>query len=131
MPQKQVKAEITMAEAHNIGVDDNGWILASKITDGNEQDPGQIPDLLNQFDGEIDTFVADGIYDQTNVYQGVQNHSKKVKIIIPPRKKAVVSGIPGESKTQRTKHIERIQDEGHFKWKRCRVSVIDNLTFLL
>ena len=102
----------------HIGVDENGWILASKITDGNEQDPGQIPDLLNQFEVEIDTFVGDGIYDQAYVYKAVQTHSRKVNIIIPPRKNAIISGAPGESKTQRTEHIERIQNEGHFKWKR-------------
>ena len=86
----------------HIGVDDHGWILASKITDGHEQDPVQISDLLNQYEGKIDTFVGDGIYDQTVVYQAVQAHSRNVKIVIPPRKNAIIPGDQGESKTQRT-----------------------------
>ena len=56
----------------HIGVDDQGWILANTITAGNEQDPGQVPDLLNQCDEKIETFVADGIYDQADVYKAVQ-----------------------------------------------------------
>ena len=102
----------------HIGVDDQGWILASKITDGHTQDPGLVPDLLDQCEGKIDTFVADGIYDQADVYKVVQAHSRKAKIVIPPRKNAIISGDHGESKTQRNEHIERIHDEGHFKWKR-------------
>jgi len=102
----------------HIGVDDQGWILASKITDGHEQDPGQIPDLLNQFDGAIETFVADGIYDQADVYKAVQAHSPKAIIVFPPRKNSIISGDHAESKTQRNKHIERIQNEDYFKWKR-------------
>jgi hypothetical protein len=102
----------------HVGVDDHGWILASKITDGHEQDPGQVPDLLNQFEGAIETFVADGIYDQAGVYDSVQAHSPEVIIVIPPRKNSIISGAHQGSKTQRDCHIERIQDKGHFKWKR-------------
>ncbi len=59
----------------HIGVDDQGWILANTITVGHEQDPGQVPALLNQCDDEIDTFVADGIYDRADVDKAVQAHS--------------------------------------------------------
>jgi hypothetical protein len=49
----------------HVGVDETGWILASKVTEGHEQDPSQVPDLLAQVDREIDRFVGDGIYDET------------------------------------------------------------------
>ena len=103
----------------HVGVDDQGWILASKITDGHEQDPGQVPDLLNQYEGEIDTFVADGIYDHVDVYKAVQAHSCETKIVIPPRKNAIISGGHAESKTQRDEYIESIQEKDYFKWKRA------------
>ncbi len=37
----------------------------------------------------------------------------------PPRKNAIIPSNQGESKTQRTEHIKRIQNEGHFKWQRA------------
>ena len=76
----------------HIGVDDAGWILASKMTDGYEQDPGQVPELLSQYAGRIETVVADGIYDRADVYEAIQTHSPDAIIVIPPRKDAVTSG---------------------------------------
>jgi hypothetical protein len=38
----------------HIAVDEDGRILASKVTDSPVQDPSQVPDLLDQFDKEID-----------------------------------------------------------------------------
>jgi len=50
--------------------------------------------------------------------KAVQRHSSDAIIIIPPRKDAVFSGNPMESKTQRNNHLKHIQDEGRYKWKR-------------
>ena len=74
----------------HIGVDDEGCILASCVTDGHEQDPSQVPELLSQIDGEIDFFVTDGIYDQQPVYDAVEDHSPGARVIIPPRKNAAL-----------------------------------------
>ena len=38
----------------HIAVDEDGRILATKVTDSPVQDPSQVPDLLDQFDKEID-----------------------------------------------------------------------------
>ncbi len=102
----------------HVGVNNQGWIFASKITDSNEQDPGQVSNLLNQFDGSIETFVADGIYDRVDVYQAILNHSPDATIVIPPRKNAVISIDNAELKVQRDKHIERIQNGDIFEWRR-------------
>ncbi len=102
----------------HIGVDDQGWILANTITVGHEQDPGQVSDLLSQCDEEIETLVADGIYDQADVYKAVQAHSPEAIIIIPPRKDAAISGNVDACKSQRNGHIEHIQYAGRFDWKR-------------
>jgi hypothetical protein len=74
-----------------IGVDDHGQIIASTVTDGHAQDPSQVPALLSQIDGEIDRCVGDGIYDQDPVYTALANHSPGARVIIPPRKDAVLS----------------------------------------
>ena len=44
----------------HIGVDDQGQIVASTVTDSQEQDPSQVPELLTQIDQEIARFIGDG-----------------------------------------------------------------------
>ena len=52
-------------------------LRATKVTEGHEQDPSQVPDLLDQVDREINRFVGDGIYDQEPVYEAVAQHSPR------------------------------------------------------
>jgi hypothetical protein len=94
-----------------------GQIVASKVTESNEQDPSQVPVLLEQIDGGIDRFVADGIYDQAPVYAAVEDHSSCVRVIIPPRKDAVLSPTARSAPTQRDQHLLAIEHEGRFAWK--------------
>jgi hypothetical protein len=42
----------------HIGVDDGGYILASCVTDGHEQDPSQVSELLSQIDDDIEGIFA-------------------------------------------------------------------------
>ena len=49
-------------------MDDQGQIVAATVTESYEQDPSQVPDLLDQINGDIDRFLGDGIYDQETVY---------------------------------------------------------------
>ena len=102
----------------HIGVDDTGCILASKVTEGHEQDPSQVPDLLAQLDREIDRFVGDGIYDQEPVYEAVYKHSPGAAMIVPPRKVAVLSGDSATAPSQRDHHIAEIERIGRPEWKR-------------
>ena len=102
----------------HIGVDDEGCILASCVTDGHEQDPSQVPELLSQIDDEIERFVADGIYDQTPVFAAVEAHSPGARVIIPPRKNAALSRTAETSPTQRDEHLAAIERDGVFAWKR-------------
>ena len=102
----------------HLGVDDEGYILASCVTDGHEQDPGQVSDLLSQIDHEIERFVADGIYDQQPVYAAVEEHSPSACVIIPPRKNAALSPASATSPTQRDEHLAAIERDGVFAWKR-------------
>ena len=102
----------------HIGVDDQGWITASAMTDSHEQDPSQVLVLLARVDREIDCFIGDGIYDQEPVYTAVEVHSPSARVIIPPRKDAVLSPTVATSPTQRDRHIAPIESEGRFAWKR-------------
>ena len=102
----------------HIGVDDEGHILASCVTDSHEQDPSQVPELLSQIDGKIGRFVADGIYDQEPVRTAVEDHSPGARVIIPPRKNATFSPSAETSPTQRDEHLATIERDGVFAWKR-------------
>ncbi|MCK4431735.1 MAG: transposase [Candidatus Aminicenantes bacterium] len=64
----------------HIGVDENGRILASKVTDGHEHDPSQVPNFLAQVEREIDRFVGDRIYDKKAVYEAVDHHSSGAEV---------------------------------------------------
>ena len=105
-------------EKLHIGVDDQGQINASTVTESNEQDPSQVPALLDQIDHEIDRFIADGIYDGESVYAAVEKHSPGARVIIPPRKDAVPSPTAATAPTQRDQHLSAIENEGRFAWKR-------------
>ncbi len=102
----------------HIGVDNEGWIIASTITDDHQQDPSQVPTLLDQIEQEIERFIGDGMYDQAPVYAAVTDHSPGVKVIIPPRKDAVLSPETATSPTQRDRHLLEIQRTDRFAWKR-------------
>jgi len=102
----------------HIGVDENGRILASKVTDGHEHDPSQVPYLLTQVNREIERFVGDRIYDQEVVYEAVDHHSPGAEVIVPPRKDAVLSNNSISIPSQRDRHIADIQSKGWPEWKR-------------
>ena len=102
----------------HLGVDDQGQIMASCVTDGHEQAPVQVPKLLSQIDHEIRRFIADGIYDQQPVYAAVEDHSPGAQVIVPPRKVAALSPAAATAPTQRDQHIASIERDGVFAWKR-------------
>lgn len=101
-----------------LGVDDQGRIMTSSVTDGHEQDPSQAPEMLSQIDQDINRFVADGIYDQQPVYAAVEAHSPGAQAIIPPRKDAALSRTATTSPTQRDQHISAMEKDGLFAGKR-------------
>jgi hypothetical protein len=88
------------------------------VTESNEQDPSQVPELLDQIEGEIERFVGDGIYDQEPVYTAVETYSPGAQVIIPPRKDAVLRPWGSTAPTQRDQHLLEIERIGRFKWKR-------------
>jgi len=102
----------------HIGVDKNGWIMASKVTEGYEQDPSQVPTLVDQVDRKIDCFVGDGIYDREPVYEAVQQHSSGASMVVPPRKDAVLSKDLSGVLSQGNQHISKIERMGRANWRR-------------
>lgn len=102
----------------HIGVGENGWILASKVTDGHEHDASQVPSLLAQVNREIDRFVGDRVYDQERVYEAVALHSPGAEVVVQPRKDAVSSANSISVPSHRDHHIAVIQNKGWSDWRR-------------
>jgi hypothetical protein len=61
------------------------------VTESHEQDPSQVPALLSQVNRVIHRFLGDSMYDQAPVYATVMVRSSGARVIIPPRKDAVLS----------------------------------------
>ena len=75
--QKHGEKKVKRWKKLHLGVDDQGQILASTITDGHEQDPSQVLELLTQVDRVIARFIGDGMYDQEPVYAAVRAIHRK------------------------------------------------------
>jgi hypothetical protein len=118
LPQKHGEKQGKRWKKLHLGVDDQGQIIAATVTESHEQDPSQVPELLSQVDHVIDRFIGDGIYDQAPVYAAVARHSPGARVIVPPRKDAVLSSQVATSPTQRDGHILAIASNGRFPWKR-------------
>ena len=103
----------------HIGVDDEGWIRTSLVTDGHAQDASVVPELLEQLDGELKRFVADGIYDNSTVYRAIAEHQPgvPVDVVVPPRRNAALSRSAASSPTQRDDHIATIGADGLSQWR--------------
>jgi hypothetical protein len=65
----------------HIGVDAQGQIVASAVTESAEQDPSQVPALLSQVDCVIVRFIGDARYDQEPVYAAVRGHAPEARVI--------------------------------------------------
>jgi hypothetical protein len=70
-------------------------IVAQVLTDNHAHDADQVEPLLEQVDGEVQTFYGDGAYDQWKVYDGLAERG--VDAIIPPRKNARIKQHGNES----------------------------------
>ena len=55
----------------HIGVDDEGFIVAAKLTARSGDDASTLPDLLDQIETPIRRFTADGAYDHRSIYDRV------------------------------------------------------------
>jgi hypothetical protein len=102
----------------HIGVDAEGQMVASAVTASSAQDPSHVPALLSQVDHVIARFIGDGMYDQEPVYAAVRGHSPEARVIVPPRKDAVLRSVVSIAPTQRDQQLLAIESEGQFAWKR-------------
>ncbi len=95
---------------------DSGEIIAHSLTDQEAGNASQLEQLLDQIDGEIGQFTADGAYDGEPSYDAVLRHSVGAKVVIPPRSNAV-ERPNAQASCQRDDHIASMRIDGRLKWQ--------------
>jgi len=98
---------------------DAGAIVASTLTSKEVDDAAELGPLLDQVDEPLAAVVADGAYDQDNVYDTVAEHSAEAMVVVPPRATAVLSASAETDPTQRDRHIQVIAGHGRMGWQRA------------
>ena len=102
----------------HIGVDaDTGQILAAELTKCDVDDGSQVEPLLGQITDPLASFIGDGAYDQTCIYDTIAKRDPDAEVIIPPRSTAVPSEDAGTTPTQRDRHLQNIAEHGRRGWQ--------------
>jgi hypothetical protein len=101
----------------HIGVDEEGFIVAARLTESSKDDASTLPDLLDQIETPIRRFTADGAYDRRSIYDQVgAAGTEDVAIVIPPRRSAVFPRSVGSPWGQREAAVQRIRKVGRREW---------------
>ncbi len=104
----------------HIAVDaDTGQIAAAAVTTNDVDDASQVGPLLDQVDGPVASFTADGAYDQDGVYGEVVSRHPEASVIVPPRSSAVPSDTAETAPTMRDRHLQTIAERGRMAWQKA------------
>ncbi len=104
----------------HIAVDaDTGRIAAAALTTSDVDDASQVSPLLDQVDGPIASFTADGAYDQDGVYGELMSRYAEASVIVPPRSSAVPSDTAQTAPTMRDRHLQIIAERGRMNWQKA------------
>ena len=96
-----------------------GRIVAATLTDRDEDDAAQVGPLLDQVEGSVASFTADGAYDQDSAYADVAARHQEAAVVVPPRAAAVPSGTAETTPTQRDRHLHLIAVTGRMSWQKA------------
>ena len=97
----------------HLGVDARtGRIVAATLTDRDVDDASQVGPLLDQVEGSVASFTADGAYDQEGVYADVAERHPDADVVVPPRSTAVPSATAETAPTRRDRHLRLIAEKG-------------------
>jgi Transposase DDE domain len=119
--EKHGRARRSWRKLHLAFDADTGEIAASILTGNHADDAGQVPNLLDQIEGEIASITADGAYDGEPVYQAAERRQpgQPPTVIIPPRSSAVLGAQADTPPSQRDRHIQLIRDRGRMAWQKA------------
>jgi IS5 family transposase len=100
----------------HLGIDvDNQEIVSCGLTENSVDDAAMTEPLLNEVEGQVETFYGDGAYDKKKARKVVARLGAKA--IVPPPKNAVKSenALPGLA--ERNQAIDRIEQMDRKQWK--------------
>jgi hypothetical protein len=97
---------------------DTGRIAAAALTINDVDDASQVGALVDQVDGPVASFTADGAYDQDGVYGEVFSRDPQASVIVPPRSSAVPSKTAQTAPTMRDRHLQIIAERGRMTWQK-------------
>ena len=102
----------------HIGVDaETGQILAAELTTSEVDDGSQVEPLLDQIPDPLASFIGDGAYDQTGIYDTIAKRYPDADVIVPPRSTAVPTETAESTPTQRDRHLRSIAEHGRTGWQ--------------
>jgi hypothetical protein len=96
-----------------------GKIVAATLTTKDVDDASEVGPLLEQLEGPLASFTADGAYDQDSVYDAVTRRDPKAAVIVPPRSTAALSETAETDPTQRDRHLQCIAEKGRIGWQKA------------
>ena len=95
-----------------------GEIVSSNLTTDSVGDPTALPDLLDQVDGPVAVFLADGAYDGEPTSELLADRfGSTIEVTIPPPKTAILSANASQKPTARDCHIADIAAHGRMAWQ--------------
>jgi hypothetical protein len=96
----------------------SGDLVCSDLTTDGVGDPTALPGLLDQIDGDVTRFIADGAYDgEPSSDMLLALFSGDIQIVIPPPKNAILSADAQDSPTLRDQRITAIRTGGRMAWQ--------------
>ena len=101
----------------HVGVDAEGFVVATKLTESTVDDASVVPELLEQVGSPIERFTGDGAYDRRSVYEEIgKAGTPDVAVVVPPRRAATASTGAAGMWAQRNEHLKRIDEIGRQQW---------------
>ena len=96
----------------------SGDIICAALTLDSVGDTTALPELLDQINAPVSSFLADGAYDGTPTDDLLRaRFGETAEIIIPPPKNATHSPQSSQVPTLRDQHIVEIQTGGRMAWQ--------------
>jgi hypothetical protein len=87
----------------------SGEIVCSDLTTDDIGDPTALPGLLDQIDGPVEKFLADGAYDgEPTVKALADRFGPLIEVTIPPPKNVAMSAVVAQNLSIRDQHITEI-----------------------
>ena len=103
----------------HLAIDRHGYIIASVITDSVVTDTSIGISICQRIEDTIAKFTADGAYDSRPMYEAVAAAgAPDIRIVIPPKKTAIVDLLAKGLWCQRNDAIRRIGKVGRRQWRK-------------